>query len=57
MNPELVETRYPMPFTRLEIALMGLLDGQLQVLLARREQAPCAGRWACLLYTSPSPRD
>ena len=46
MNPELVETRYPMPFTRLEIALMGLLDGQLQVLLARREQSPYAGRWA-----------
>lgn len=46
MNPEPVGTRYPMPFTRLEIALMGLLDGQLQVLLARREQAPYAGRWA-----------
>lgn len=35
-----------MPFTRLEIALLGRLDGVLQVLLARRTGAPQAGRWA-----------
>jgi len=38
--------RYPMPFTRLEIAVMGLVDGELQVLLARRAEAPYAGKWA-----------
>ncbi len=37
---------YPMPFTRLEIAVMSVIDGSLQVLLARRAQAPCAGQWA-----------
>lgn len=46
MPQEAKENRHPMPFTRLEIALMGLLDGGLQVLLVRREQAPYAGRWA-----------
>lgn len=35
-----------MPFTRLEIAVLGLVDGELQVLLARRAEAPHAGRWA-----------
>ena len=38
--------RHPMPFTRLEIAVMSLVDGELQVLLARRAEAPYAGRWA-----------
>lgn len=37
---------HPMPFTRLEIALLSPLDGRLQVLLARRAEAPQAGRWA-----------
>lgn len=37
---------YPMPFTRLEIALFRLVEGCLHVLLARRTQAPQAGRWA-----------
>lgn len=35
-----------MPFTRVELAVMSLIDGLLQVLLARRAQAPYAGRWA-----------
>jgi ADP-ribose pyrophosphatase YjhB (NUDIX family) len=35
-----------MPFTRLEIAVMTLVDGGLQVLLARRAEAPHAGKWA-----------
>jgi ADP-ribose pyrophosphatase YjhB (NUDIX family) len=35
-----------MPFTRLEIAVMTLIDGGLQVLLARRAEAPHAGKWA-----------
>ena len=38
--------RYAMPFTRLEIAVMSLVAGQLQVLLARRAEAPHAGKWA-----------
>lgn len=37
---------HPMPFTRLEIAVMGRIDGRLHVLLVRRAQAPYAGRWA-----------
>ena len=43
---EVAGTRHPMPFARLEIALMALIDGRLQVLLARRAQAPYASRWA-----------
>jgi len=38
--------RYAMPFTRLEIAVMSLVDERLQVLLARRAEAPHAGKWA-----------
>ncbi len=38
--------RHPMPFTRLEIAVLGIVDGQLSVLLARRAGEPFAGRWA-----------
>lgn len=37
---------HPMPFTRLEIAVMSLIEDSLQVLLARRAQAPYAGHWA-----------
>lgn len=35
-----------MPFTRLEIAVLGRIDGRLHVLLVQRAQAPYAGRWA-----------
>lgn len=35
-----------MPFTRLEIAVLSLIEGELQVLLARRAEAPHAGKWA-----------
>ena len=38
--------RHPMPFTRLEIAVLSVVDGALQVLLARRAEAPHAGKWA-----------
>ena len=37
---------HPMPFTRLEIAVMALIGGRLHVLLARRAEPPHAGRWA-----------
>ena len=35
-----------MPFTRLEIAVLSLIEGELRVLLARRAEAPHAGKWA-----------
>jgi ADP-ribose pyrophosphatase YjhB (NUDIX family) len=38
--------RYPMPFTRLEIAVLSLVDDELKVLLVRRAEAPHAGKWA-----------
>jgi ADP-ribose pyrophosphatase YjhB (NUDIX family) len=38
--------QYPMPFTRIEIAVMAVLDDALHVLLARRAEAPHAGQWA-----------
>lgn len=38
--------RHPMPFTRVEIAALGRIDGRMHALLVRRAQAPHAGRWA-----------
>lgn len=38
--------RRPMPFTRLELCVLSLVDGELQVLLARRASEPYKGRWA-----------
>lgn len=35
-----------MPFTRIEIVVLGLVDGRLQVLLAKRAGAPFKGHWA-----------
>lgn len=46
MSPLTSLKAYPMPFTRLEVAVLGRVDGRLHVLLARRAQAPQAGRWA-----------
>lgn len=46
MNPSAPSTRHAMPFTRIEVAVMGLVDGSLQVLLARRAESPHAGEWA-----------
>ncbi|MEQ1755338.1 MAG: NUDIX domain-containing protein [Micropepsaceae bacterium] len=45
-SPKHAPTRHAMPFTRVEIAVMSLIDGSLHVLLAKRAQAPYAGRWA-----------
>lgn len=36
---------YPMPFCRIEIAILSIVGDQLCVLLAKRGQAPYAGRW------------
>jgi ADP-ribose pyrophosphatase YjhB (NUDIX family) len=35
-----------MPFTRIELAIMAIVDHELCVLLAQRSEAPAAGRWA-----------
>ena len=40
------QKRYPMPFTRIEIVVMSLIEGELRVLLARRAEAPYVGKWA-----------
>jgi 8-oxo-dGTP diphosphatase len=40
------EKRHPMPFTRLELVVLSLVDGELQVLLAKRAGDPYKGRWA-----------
>lgn len=37
---------HPMPFVRIELAVLSVMDGTLQVLLGRRAEAPLAGRWA-----------
>jgi len=37
---------YPMPFTRLEVAVLSVVDGVLQVLLVRRAEEPHKGKWA-----------
>lgn len=42
----LTAKHYPMPFTRIEIAVMSIVDGALTVLQGKRTQAPYAGQWA-----------
>ena len=37
---------YPMPFTRIELAVLSVVDGGLAVLLGKREQFPYVGQWA-----------
>jgi ADP-ribose pyrophosphatase YjhB (NUDIX family) len=38
--------RHHMPFTRVELAVLGIIEGELRVLLACRAEAPFADRWA-----------
>ena len=38
--------RYPMPFTRVEIAVLRVGEFGLEILLAQRAEAPHAGAWA-----------
>ena len=45
-TPPAPTKRHPMPFTRLEIVALSLVEGQLAVLLGRRAEAPYQGRWA-----------
>jgi 8-oxo-dGTP diphosphatase len=37
---------HPMPFVRIELAVLSVLDNRLLVLLGKRKQDPQAGRWA-----------
>lgn len=37
---------HPMPFTRVEVVVMSLVEGTLKVLLAKRKEQPFAGKWA-----------
>jgi len=39
-------THHPMPFTRIELAILSIIDGQLMVLLGRRTAEPHSGKWA-----------
>ncbi|MEO8005425.1 MAG: NUDIX domain-containing protein [Betaproteobacteria bacterium] len=38
--------RYPMPFTRIELAVMSIASDRLVVLLGKRAEAPHKGKWA-----------
>ena len=37
---------YPMPFTRLELCILSVVEGELSVLLGKREEEPAKGAWA-----------
>ncbi len=39
-------TRHAMPFTRIELVVLSVIDGRLAVLLGRRAEAPHKGKWA-----------
>ena len=39
-------TQHPMPFTRVELCVFSIVEGQLQVLLGRRTGPPFEGQWA-----------
>ena len=41
-----VKPPYAMPFTRMELCVLSVIDGNLSVLLGRRQQEPCKGHWA-----------
>lgn len=38
--------RYPMPFTRVELAVMSIVEGRLAILLGLRAGPPARGQWA-----------
>ena len=42
----MTENRYEMPFTRVEVAVLSLVEERLCVLLIKREDQPYKGRWA-----------
>ena len=44
--PAVVPTIHPMPFVRIELAVLSIVDGQLAVLLGKRTGEPHIGKWA-----------
>ena len=40
-----VFTKHPMPFVRMELVLLCVREGCLQVLLSHRKEAPFKGKW------------
>ena len=38
--------QHPMPFTRIELAILSIIDDQLMVLIGRRTSEPYSGKWA-----------
>lgn len=40
-----IEKLYPMPFVRVELVVLCVIEDRLQVLLGRREEEPYKGRW------------
>ena len=44
--PPVAPTRHPMPFVRIELAVLSIVDGQLAVLLGKRTGQPHIGQWA-----------
>lgn len=40
-----VTPKHPMPFVRLELVLLAVNEGSLQVLLSHRKEAPFKGKW------------
>jgi ADP-ribose pyrophosphatase YjhB (NUDIX family) len=45
-NTQELSKSHPMPFTRIEIVCLSVVDDELLVLLAKRAEAPFAGKWA-----------
>lgn len=44
--PAVVPTIHPMPFVRIELAVLSIVEGQLSVLLGKRTGEPHVGKWA-----------
>ncbi|NCN70871.1 MAG: NUDIX hydrolase [Rhodoferax sp.] len=45
-TPQIAPPIHPMPFVRIELAVLSVLDGSLHVLLGQRAGEPYSGRWA-----------
>lgn len=45
-TPETAKFKHPMPMVRLELVVMTVLEGSLQVLLGQRTEEPYQGQWA-----------
>ena len=48
MNPATIDghvIKHPMPFVRVDLVLLSVIDGGLQVLLSHRKEAPFKGKW------------